>query len=167
MAGEMFDESACATNSLPVPAKALEEKVSHCSEMVHVLPPERMSASASEDGPVARLAVSHRIGDRVAVTLMPVMYGCGLTSRLMELSDAVKDGQNWPSWMGMSIVDAVGDALVAEAMIEPDSDGADVLKTLCAAELPDTVGEDDSRTVHVPSAAPAAELVVLVEIDGA
>jgi len=69
--------------------------------------------------------------------------------------------------MGMSIKDAFGVELVVEEMIEPDKDGVDVLKTLCAAELPETVGEDDRRTVHVPSAAPDANLVVLVGIDGA
>lgn len=161
----MLDEIACTANAFPAPATALAEKVSHSSEMVHALPPERMSDSVSDKGPVTRFAVSHRIGESVGVTLTPVTYGSRLTNRLMELSDAVEDSQNCPSWMGMSIKDA--SAVALEEMIEPDSDGMEASKTLCAAELPETVGEDDRRTVHVPSASPDAKLVVLAGIDGA
>ena len=131
------------------------------------MPPARMSASVSDFGPATRFAVSHRMGVTRAATRRPVTKGSGLTSRLMELSVAVVDGQNWPSCRGTRIVDVFGDALVTEAMSNPDSEGVAVLKKLCAAALPETVGVVDKRTVQVPSAAPAAELVVFVTLDGA
>ena len=150
-----------------MPANAFAKKESHCSETVHTLPPARMSASVRDVGPVTRLAVSHRMGDTIADTRRPVTYGRGLTSRVTELRDDVKEGQKRPSWMGTRIVDAAGDVLVADAMSEPEIDGVKVLKMLCAAELPETVGEVDRTTVHEPRAAPVTEAVVLAEMAGA
>lgn len=114
-AGVTLDESACTKNAFPVLANVLARKESHCSEMVHDLPPIRISASVSDFGPTTRAAVSQRIGDTIGDTRRPVTNGSGFTNTFIELSDAAIDGQNRPSWMGTRTDDALEAALVTDA----------------------------------------------------